>query len=962
MNLLAQNPSPYFIQYTTEDGLPSPEVYCVFQDSKGYMWFGTDNGVCRFDGYAFEVFDYTDGLQENVVFRIFEDDNSIIWFSTQSGKMFFYDEDCIIPYKFNDVLDTMSEHYSYAYSGGFDENNSAWFMLQNHALIKIDEEGNLSAIKPTLNSIYFKDDLYCLIYASSLNIKEGEYGLVHIEDVSNSFKMDFKIKFPSKSEQLINLHYLGKSGHYLLGFYQDLYLVTPDQVKRISPPITPVNKYVTNKDGTISICLGKDQGVRIYDSVESMFKNNYIVYLDGYSVSDYYLDRQGGLWLSTLEDGVFYAPKPFDGIYNSAIGWPGDRVTAIEFYNSDSVFIGFESGEVVSYNFDKKILSDLRKPSNNASTTAIKDIKYHSSTQTLWVGNFYFYKNWKTIKSRIAQRYSYSQMLDNTNDYLWSSNSSGVNVIDVNRKKYLWNSMDYKLPKNPMYVTAIHPPTGKILIGARDGIYEYDLYDCSYNKRLDLLADNIRVEDIEIKDSMIIIATKGSGLHIINGSDRIQIETDDGLVSNMIEDIHLDIRNRIWVASFNGLSVIKYNVDRPTKIETFTNQNGLPSNEIFQINSYDSTVYICSGKGLFIWNELRTSDSLNERIITKGTINGIEKAFFEESLKHSQNNITFNVLALDYKQQGQINYRFRLNANQSWTENPNRLISFSNLSPGKYNFEVQAQSGSGNWSESTTYPFRIKPPWWNSWIARIMYFLSFGSIAFFIYKNRIKRITEKNTIALEIQELQRMATQAQMNPHFIFNCLNSIQSFINQDEKEKANAYLVLFSRLVRASLNASMKKVHSLEDEVALLTDYIELEKMRFKSAFEYDIKVDQSIETYDTFLPPMLIQPIVENAIKHGLLPSNSAENSLSVSFEESDQRLMVSVKDNGVGFKATSKKIKSNSNSIGISNTQKRLRLHNNNDVDNLHIYQLQSSDGISEGTEVVMYIKLMDTNLF
>ena len=209
------------------------------------------------------------------------------------------------------------------------------------------------------------------------------------------------------------------------------------------------------------------------------------------------------------------------------------------------------------------------------------------------------------------------------------------------------------------------------------------------------------------------------------------------------------------------------------------------------------------------------------------------------------------------------------------------------------------------------------------------------------YKKRNERILQQEKMKNEIRDLERSALQAQMNPHFIFNCLNSIQRFIQDNEKDKAMDYLAKFARLVRQSLTASTESKILLDQEISMLDNYLALEKLRFKNRFDYSIDIADNIDPLMIRIPPLLIQPYVENAVVHGMKNKDSG-GLISVSFKIEEENLYVSVKDNGTVDIDSTVALEEHK-SLGMSITQKRIAYNNNLNSTDFKIEPIYSSDG-------------------
>ena len=297
---------------------------------------------------------------------------------------------------------------------------------------------------------------------------------------------------------------------------------------------------------------------------------------------------------------------------------------------------------------------------------------------------------------------------------------------------------------------------------------------------------------------------------------------------------------------------------------------------------------------------------------------------------------------------GDINYRYKFNKNETWKKTKERNLNLVDVGSGIYIFEVQSQNEDNIWSESTYIQFEIKPPWWGSRWLQMGLCLLIGITLFLYYKLRINRIKTNYKLKEELRKLEKSALQAQMNPHFIFNCLNSIQAFIMDNEKEQAMEYLGSFAQLIRSNLNASIESQISLSEEVRILENYLKLEQLRLEHRFEYSINIESAIDREALQLPPMLIQPFVENAVIHGM-KNIISHGIIGLTFTLKNDQLHVTVKDNGGKLH----KPKSNEHkSVGIDITKKRLAHINQTSRSQVNV-DIQHTN---EGTTVNLSISL------
>ena len=252
----------------------------------------------------------------------------------------------------------------------------------------------------------------------------------------------------------------------------------------------------------------------------------------------------------------------------------------------------------------------------------------------------------------------------------------------------------------------------------------------------------------------------------------------------------------------------------------------------------------------------------------------------------------------------------------------------------------------------------ILPPWWDTWWSKSIGILILLLTGYRIYTYRTNQIIHDNKIQNQILELERSALQAQMNPHFIFNCLNSIQNYIVQSEKELAIQYLGRFASLIRSTLNASVAGKVIISEEINLLNNYLELEKLRFKNRFTFEILVDNELDIYSEELPPLLIQPYVENAILHGISKRKHG-GIITVSFSKDADNLIVIIEDNGPGIDNLDDDMTRSGlkKSFGMSITRNRLDLLSSHSGRNVvEVENINDPSGNILGTRVRIQINL------
>ncbi|MCB0594697.1 MAG: hypothetical protein KDD28_11440, partial [Phaeodactylibacter sp.] len=786
LSLSAQpNPQPHFRNYSTQHGLPSPEVYCAFQDSRGYMWFGTDNGVARFDGYAFRTYDAQDGLTSNVVFDIHEDAKGRIWFGTMTGEAFVLEGDTIVPYRFNHlVLQHRGKFSGVALVYLQPEEEKAYFELTRLGFLQIDSLGRDSLITTNLPYSWLileveggsevlrtivvrpKEDGYAILENQIVKRK-----LVPFEVKSGKRRLQMELPFPLVGQPCGGYNDAQRiSKEYLLVFAcHFMYILKNGKLVATEPFYPKVNMTIEDEEQAIWLCLGEGNGLRRYKDLEAFRKGEYELFLDGLSINYMSKDTKGGLWVTTQEKGVFYCTDMQLLTYNSSFGFSDDFVSAVAFKNEGEVFAGCANGDIFQVDIEKRqLISAFSNPDRYHNC----DLLYQPETGALWSnaaywksGQWNFVKMWYSVsQSSIDMRAGkFEKAHFNAKGELWGCNHAGILAIDAKNDTAKFVSFLKGLRERTfaLYTTRDE----KVWVGNARGLFEFK--DSSLiSPGITHPAFNNRVEDIdELPDSTLVFGTKGWGVLRWKGEDILQITTDDGLTANMIEDVHVDENGILWVGTLNGLNKVTFDADGRPKVRQFTAASGLPSNEVYKVKSYAGQLWLCTAGGLVKFHEPEEDTLVAAPAIQYLRANGADVPLRAgQELRYDNNSLEFRFLAINYRQNGHIPYRYRLNKKAAWQYTENLTVNYPQLPPGKYRFEVQAQNQDGYWSPSTTHAFTILPPWWQTWWARTLAGgLVLGGM-FYYQQQRTAQLKKEAAIQQQVTELERSALQAQMNP------------------------------------------------------------------------------------------------------------------------------------------------------------------------------------------------------
>lgn len=964
----AQEPYPSFRNYDAEDGLPSSEIYQVKQDSKGYIWFATNNGVSRFNGYEFKNFSISDGLPDNTVFNIYEDSKGRIWFLPLSNKLSYYYEGKIYLYKYNQlILETLKKNRIKT-SFCVDEKGTVFLGLEHYGICEVNESGHVrtypgSGLKDKGMAVY--EPIKGVLSFANINrnaedliVREDSSITFHTGSFSGTVFMDERtsnlqpnpfftvLKNGDIAASLSNkLYMFDKQGHYIsYRFGYRILWIYEDQ----------------EGDLWIGTYLGGVFHVKDRDFSEKKH------YLGDYTVTGVLEDKDKGFWFTTEGNSVFYTSSKFTLTFDEQSGLEGNRINCLK-VGKDGLYAGLSRGTIRKINSSER-LTDFKIRLSTAPADEIKAMYYDSLSSELIFsseGNMWYASHDKAKVIPLAGSF-YKMLPDGTSGY-WYCYGIGLGRIVGHR-----NDMGFKgRPRFQRTNSLVMKSPNLLLLGCPNGLWQYDILNNTYEfagGEEPLLHQRI-LDLAYTKDSILCIATKGAGLLMMWDKKIVQINKTKGLSSDNIKKIFLE-DTLIWAVTDKGLNRITISKDGLLKgIRVYSTYDGLASNELYDVVRFGDKIWVATDKGLSFFDPERTLPHAQQSPIYIDALWINEKATgltANYKLEYFENHIRIRYIALEYKQPGMLQYRYRMEGlDSSWIYTENREVQYTTLPSGHYRFLVSVLSKDGSWSTNpATCSFEIRLPFWKTWWFMTLTVIVVISV---LYLGISYRIRKKQTATYREKETQRVllglklkALRAQMNPHFIFNVMNSIQHFIVYRNDEAAQHYLSKFARLIRSTLNNSDRNTVPLADEISVLELYLDLEKMRFDKEVTYHISLSSDIDPACVEIPSMLIQPYVENAMKHGLLPASGA-GKVGIDISRKGCHLKCTIEDNGVGRTASSRNKNPDYRSFGTSITRERLEVINELYEHTMPetIIDLVNDKGEPVGTRVELYIPFVET---
>lgn len=929
----SQQPSHLLIG---EDELAGINIYSSIQDIDNSIVLATNSGLFRYDTLNFSSIN-SNLIGDQSLFGLIKNSKGIIFCYNLSGQIF-----CIKNNQLQLFCTVPKEYLSSVIQLCFDKQDNLYISCKKLLNVNLDKK---------ISVLYtFKSE-----EASSLAIdKEGK---IYFYDSQNVFYIENnKAKhFMKISQEINNLlkPYVTNTGtvNFQVNTKPQGFIKKQGKIEIVNYN-APTNNasiyhFFTSKNNpTIWIASSKN-GIYAFNLNGKSLYNNKLLFED-YFISSYLEDNEGNTWLSTFGKGIIFIPN----------------LNVIEYTNNDllkkddllritkkdrQLFFGGSKGTVYQLNGNDvtEVLSNQKK---------IEFLRYMPNLNVFFVNGLAYDSGLKKqLKDQQFNKYDVYQA--NANSPIWYTTRDGL--FSTNSKSLDYVNFGYTLRS---YAVLEDIVAKTIWIASSTGLEFYK--DQKYTKVIYRNRPVFSTSIIKVNNTVWVASTDGILVYQNQKLIRV-INQKSGLLSNRVSKLKRD-HNFVYIASHEGLQ--QYDL-QSNRFKNFTKAEGLLSNAVFDFEITNDAVFIITSKGLqkMSFATIANTTLLPTIKISGIAVNGIEITPQKSNFKPTENTFEFTLLAITQKFKNKLKYQYRLEGyDTKWytTNFSNNKIRYTQLPDGKYTLKVKAVYNTSVSETTTLYSFQIESVFWKTKEFILFSIVALFGLIFLIYNLRIRFVVAKKNKEIEkekyIQELNKSkltTLKSQMNPHFIFNALNSIQEFILLNKKELASNYLADFADLMRSYLQHSQEDSVSIQDEIETLDLYLKLEKIRFDDDFEYTIQCDNQIDKDQTYMPSFLVQPFVENAIKHGLL-HRSGLKKLSVTFTKlSNHTLQCEIEDNGIG-RAASAHInnKRKHQSFATKASQSRLDLLNQSTAEkiDLQINDLYDATNNPSGTKVVIVI--------
>jgi len=1002
----------YFQSYSAKDGLSQNSVYSATETNDGFMWFGTQDGLNRFDGRNFVVIQPSNsatgsgknyfGKFSKMYTALYADNKDWLWVGTTQEIALYnrYTNQFILP----------GEIYK-----GFYVPGGIWI-----SKITEDQNGNVWIVTQ-------KNGLFC--YNKTLQ------SMV-------SFKWG-----GGQPEKLVSLC-TSSTGDTWACSEKEVYLLQ----KKTFNPIGIKNKVDPKKTVIGDMCMVNHQLWLIINGtgiiiIQPQPGNHFIItdFSKTFTGKNYLTDARlihqsdsNTVWVGSRSEGLIKINLPAKTFENAgALGnsYSLKRQFVLTFFTNRQkiTWIGLSGGGIAKYDLQKiqfRLWRTEPLPQQPVPDNMLFSV-FSEDDESFYMGTLYgglLQLNIKNGRYQYhqppAHRYNESgskniyEVIAGDKNLLWMATWGGLYSFDRVSKQFEEFSDKNDEQTTELCAVIKLKQQEKLLVGGYQGkLRIFNLKtklweQCKdINNILNKLQLRVRYMK-EMEDGNIFISTETQNLvqynyltgtiilypqfqnisgvsrHFCMSGPFLWIAADDGLIqasavtmqvvkiwstdnglpNNYIYAVVPDNYGRIWISSNAGLAMLDY---KSGTCKKFTEEDGLQGMEFNTASCYknkDGKIWFGGINGLSMVDpELSAGNQYSPSPLITG-INVMNNRYQSDTavpyirrivLPNTKNFISFEFQSPDFSQSENIVYEYMLiGVDTGWVINGTKnYASYTQLKPGHYTFKVKSANTNYVWSKNvTSLEITIVPPWYATWW---FYFLSVIVTGLFVVcfiKQRIKTIRYEANLKQQITETEMAALKAQMNPHFMFNCINSIDAFIQSNDKYNATLYLNKFAKLIRNVLDSSRQNVVYFSKDIETLKLYIELEELRNENKFTTQLVIDEELMNSDYKVPPLIVQPFVENAIIHGLRNREGNEGKLFVTISKSDTHIIFTISDNGIGRRQSEKVSSGKEKSYGIQMSYDRIKLFNKEESASVIIDDLYDQQ-MAAGTRVVVNLKLV-----
>jgi len=904
---LGQSQSLQVENYSIQQGMPSVEVYHIYQDSKGFIWFATDNGVVRFDGSELKTYHVKQGLPDPVIFSFFEDYKGRIWFRSYSGNLAYLENDQIKPFAFNTTITSILKN-NIIHSIYYDKNNVLWLSAGNE-IVQIRQDGTVSR-EPMGNHRLF-------VRRFDSGIVHGLFGPQTVDSINIDGKL---FQLPLENPNFRTIQSLTWNNKLLISISRDLFSFDGQHFQKV----------LTSKSTIISLSTDKHNNVWIgylNGGVERLpargEESRSLELLANLSVTTVLEDHEGGMWFSTLENGVFYFPKQAIQLHTLPSKTPIKTVSK----NAGKIIAGDAVGNYFIIDPLSKKIESMNSLGSPIIAMFAKTNGNHLISTSMNV--FELDPNNNPFTVQLEPKVDFSE---SPNGVIWSvggSRGSHVTRID-NRKTTQYTNL------KDTYRT-ISADESNIYLAGRTGL---DIY----TKEMEFILThpqltNFKITDItNINDTTLLLATSGSGFALMNKKTKAitRYDTENKLLANSVYAVLIK-NTSLWLATEMG--VIKTEISgllaKSPKFYYLTKKSGLASDKINCLIDYSSEIWAFSENYIsIIPDTIQNFINENPRFYLKKLTFNQASVDVEATpqLSFDQNDITISFGFISFNNNKNITTRFRLSSKDPWIKAESRELQFFSLSPGTYNLTLEYSIDNNEWKTAISdLSFHILPPWWKAWYYQLLMAVIITMIGLLYLRTRLLASRQKQEYLALINNQQQKLLQTEIQS------IERERSRIAKDLHDTVGTNLAAIKMMVSQLLHKHHEPLaenveNQLQDVIKetkeLIYNLVPPGLERFglfiiirnhiaKLNHSTQTQIDLSTSGNDIFNADRniiifrIIQELLSNSLKH------AHASTIAIAVNTFEDHVNILYEDNGIGFSDRNSKA-----GFGLLNIQSRI----------------------------------------
>ena len=875
-----------FLHFDDEHGVPGTFLRGILEDREGMLWLATDNGLSRFDGKTFTNFGTEEGLPATDLTTLMEDRHGNLWIGTQDKGIFRYDGTV-----FTAIALASPDPADYPNVKAIVEDTDGMVWIGTLDGLYTLHDGSEVVSPANIEGVEGRAEVYCLLEDRDGYMWLGtNRGLFRFREGKGK---EIQLSNPKLSDKEVHCIVEDEEGQLWMGTKRGIFRYVSEKII----PLETTDRFLdyhmlsaiidsegniwfgTDGGGTRKITVGVFESYGMQDRLSSNLAKSFLQ------------DDEGNIWIATRDRGINV--------------WDVKQKAVLRQYAGEDGL----GGEAICSSFED---------ANGHFWFA----SYNGTLSRYDGTGFHIYGRREGLDCDAAY-----VIREDHKGRIWVGTDNGIFIKEGDQFSIHYQTSD-GLVSNIVY-SLLLDHQNRMWIGTTQGICRWESGEFNCLEEDEGVGENVFTL-VEDRDHRVWVGSS-TGLEYIEKDKPQRIRISGAKGADIVVSLMLENDTALWIGTENGAYSLNLNTFRSDPgnfhFNHFTRKDGLPSLECNAQAAFQDSkgnIWMGTSEGAILSpvgtpRERKTKEPpiyITEVIGARGSRWDTLGYDLDERelptnlvLPYSENRLEFEFIAISLKSPKQIEYKYileGLNGFDEWSRSVREpRILFPNLPAGEYTFKITAKREAESWNYDyyESFSFKVLPPFWASWwflvsIGMILIVSGIGVYQIIMTRRKERQIRNR----AEMLQLEHQALYAMMNPHFTFNALQSIQYFIHRQDKKAANKFLSSFAKLIRKNLESTKVDFISLGEEIERLRLYLSLEKMRFPEKFDYQVVVEPGIELSETQIPPMLLQPFVENSIKHGIMGLDK-DGMIQVEVSRYGQEFLeITIEDNGIGIEAS------------------------------------------------------------